>query len=257
MNPNMTAKIKRIGLFLCFLCLVVLITRIALQLHFIANPTTVAFSFLVLVILSAVFAGLLSAIGISVAATLCYNYFFLPPIGTFRIAAFDDWITLFVFLFTAILISRLTAATRQNAREADLFRLAMTRLKEFGTWLLNVPREQLTLSAVAEEVVRLFSLEYCSIHVYSEGKWHHFSGTARSDISAQIEESLKRPDDHPTTVAELADEFALGVRYAQIRRGSEPLGLLVVKSKNLPLSAIGAIAYMIGMRLIEILENVS
>ncbi len=253
----MNQKIKRLGLFLCFLCLVVLITRTALQLHSIANPTTVAFSFLVLVILSAVFAGLSSAIGVSVAATLCYNFFFLPPIGTFFIAAVDNWIALFVFLFTAILISRLTASTRQNARESQILRLALAKLNEFGAWLLSVPRQQITLSAVAEEAVRKFALEYCSIHVYSEGKWRHFSGTARSDISAQVEESLKSAEDHPTTVMELADEFALGVRYAQIRRGTEPIGLFVVKSKNLPLSAIGAIAYMIGMRLLEILETVS
>ena len=257
MNPNITARIKSLDLFLCFLCLVVLITRIALQLHSMANPTTVAFSLLVLVILSAVFAGLASAIGISVAATLCYNYFFLPPIGTFFIAAVDNWIALFVFLFTAVLISHLAASTRQNARESELLRSAMTRLNQFGALLLSVPGEEITLSAIAEEAVRKFALEYCSIHVYSKGKWHQFSGTARSDISAQIEESLKRPEDHPTTVLELADEFALGVRYAQIRRGPEPIGLFVVKSKNLPLSVIGAIAYMIGIRLIEILETVS
>ena len=62
-------------------------------------------------------------------------------------------------------------------------------------------------------------MEYCSIHVFSEGKWHHFTGVARKDISREIAGRLKSLADHPTNVMELVDEHSLGVRYQQINQG--------------------------------------
>lgn len=254
MSPKHSLMLKKLAVAVGFFFAVFIITRIALHLGAIANPTTVAFSFLILVVLAAVFAGLEIAIVTSVIATLCYNYYFLPPVGTFRIADFDNWVALFVFLFTAILISRLMASSREHSRESDIFRLTIGRLKEFGTWLLAIPREQITLSGIAEEALRIFSLQYCSLHIYTEGKWHHFSGNARGDLAHQIEESLQFAEDHPTSMMQLIDEHALGVRYSQIQRSMQPFALLVVKSDYLPNDAIGTMAYMIGVRLVEITD---
>lgn len=254
MSPKHLLILKKVAVAACFFLAIFIITRIALHLGAIANATTVAFSFLILVVLAAVFAGLEIAIAVSIISTLCYNYYFLPPVGTFRIADFDNWVALFVFLFTSILISRLTASSREHSRESDTLRLTIGRLKEFGTWLLSIPREKITLSGIAEEALRIFQIQYCSIHVYTEGKWHHFTGAAPGDLSQKIEGSLKFAEDHPTSVMQLIDEHALGVRYAQIQRDTKPLALFVVKSEYLPANAIGTLAYMVGMRLVEIVE---
>lgn len=257
-KPTSTQRVilKKIILCLLFLCCIVLITRIALQLGGeILNPTTVGFMFLIIVVLSAVFAGLIVAVIISIVATLFFNYFFFPPIGTLRIYDLHNWISVFALLFTSVVISRLTASANENRHKADNLELTLGRLKEFGSWLLLVPRETITLSEIAEAAVRIFSLRYCSIHVYAEGKWHHFSGTSVGELSREIADNLKNPKDHPTDLLELAEEQSLGVRYSRIRSDAEPIAVLVVKSDYLTREAIDAMASMIGMFLTDSLKN--
>ena len=46
-----------------------------------ANPTTVALSYLVVILLAATEWGLVEATVLAAAASLGYNFFFLPPVG--------------------------------------------------------------------------------------------------------------------------------------------------------------------------------
>jgi len=210
----------------------------------------VAFCFLIIVLLSAYFGDILIAIATSLVATLCFDYFYLMPIGTLNITAFSDWISLAAFLLASVVISRLTASAAENAAKATMLDETMTRLNLFGDWIMRHSHNQITLTGIAQEALRLFSLEYCSIHVYCEGKWSHFSGMALSSDDHQgIESKL---EDYPSDFMALADENLLGVRYKEISEGSVRKALLAVKSNTLPDAAIGAIAYMIGLRLPEL-----
>jgi two-component system sensor histidine kinase KdpD len=53
----------------------------------------------------------------AVASMLCYNFFFIPPVYSFTIADPINAAALFFFLFTALIVSNLTARVR---RQADL-----------------------------------------------------------------------------------------------------------------------------------------
>src|SRR5262245_49308950 len=50
------------------------------------NPTTVALAFLLGVLAISTFWGLRQAVFMAVISTLAFNYFFLPPLGTFTIS---------------------------------------------------------------------------------------------------------------------------------------------------------------------------
>jgi len=252
MSQN-TAIIKRVGLLFLFVAAVLLTTVFTFQLVTITSVSTVAFCFLIIVLLSAYFGDILIAIATSVVATLCFDYFYLQPIGTFNISAFSDWISLVAFLLTSVVISRLTASAAENALKATLLDETMTRLNLFGDWIMRHSHNQITLTGIAQEALRIFSLEYCSIHVYCEGKWSHFSGMAISSGDYQSVES--RLEDHPSDFMELVDENSLGVRYKEISEGSARKALLAVKSNTLPDAAFGAIAYMIGLRLPELRDD--
>jgi K+-sensing histidine kinase KdpD len=58
------------------------ITAIDFRLH--VNPTTVALTFLVAVLLVSAYWGLRYAVVLAVGATAAFNFYFLPPIGTFN-----------------------------------------------------------------------------------------------------------------------------------------------------------------------------
>jgi two-component system sensor histidine kinase KdpD len=247
-NRNKVTFIK-IGKLLVFCALILSTTKLIHVFAALSTPSTAAFSFLIIVLLSAFFGDLLVAMITSIVATLCFDYFFLPPFGTFHIAAYSDWISLTAFLVASVIISHLTASAAKNATNAKELKKAMEQLEEFAKLLLDTPYDQLTLSGIAIKALRIFSLEYCSIHVYNEGKWDHFTGTAETSISEEVKNRLKLVQDHPTQLIDFAEESLLGVRYMQINKGASPVALLAIKSSTLPSEAIGTIAYMIGVRL--------
>jgi len=54
----------------------------------------------------------------SVAASLCYNFFFLPPIYTFTITDPTNVAAFFFFMLIAILVSNVAARVRTQADSA-------------------------------------------------------------------------------------------------------------------------------------------
>jgi K+-sensing histidine kinase KdpD len=83
------------------------------------NPITIGFAFLVVVLIVALRGGLLASAATSIAATLCFNFFYLPPLYTFTIQKADDWVALATFLATSVVVSRLVLAARIQAERAD------------------------------------------------------------------------------------------------------------------------------------------
>lgn len=77
------------------------------------------FAFLALVILTVVVGGLWPGVVASVLGFLAFNYFFIPPYGTFRIAEPENVVVLFAFLGLAVLISWLLAQARARAEVAE------------------------------------------------------------------------------------------------------------------------------------------
>lgn len=66
--------------------------------HFVAvNSTTAALTFLLAVLAVATWWGLRDAVVASISGWLCFNYFFLDPVGTFTIAHPQDWVAFFAF----------------------------------------------------------------------------------------------------------------------------------------------------------------
>jgi two-component system, OmpR family, sensor histidine kinase KdpD len=241
--------LMRLGKIIVFIAAVLGATKLTLELGPIANASTAAFSFLIIVLLSAVFGDFLVAFFTSIAASLCFDYYFLPPFGTFYIASFSDWISLAAFLSTSVIISHLTASAVDNKTRTNILNKSLEQLKEFGERLLSMQNDDLTLSEIAKEALSVFSLEYCSIHVYGDGKWRHFTGSAASNVSQEVENYLKVFKDHPIDVMDLVEENMLGVRYSRISKGKEAFALLAVKSKTLPTEVIGTIASIISVRL--------
>src|SRR4051794_26900270 len=94
------------------------------------NATTVALAFLLDVLFIATWSGSVPALVTSILAMLCFNFFFLPPFGTFTIAARDNWIALAAFLITALTAGQMSAQAKKSAEEAENRRLEIERLYE-------------------------------------------------------------------------------------------------------------------------------
>jgi two-component system, OmpR family, sensor histidine kinase KdpD len=96
------------------------------------NPTTVAVTLLLAVLGISAFWGLAEALVASVVGVLGFNYFFLPPVGTFTVADPQNWVALAAFLVTAVTASQLGERARRRAAEAEARRRESEQLYELG-----------------------------------------------------------------------------------------------------------------------------
>ncbi len=126
------------------------------------NPTTIALLLVLFVLLLAAHWRLRYAVAISVAAAACFNFYFLPPIGTFTVADPQNWLALFTFLATSVVGSRLSQKARDKADQAQtrqreielLFTLCRELLQtDKIAGLVNVLPELINTAARAETVV--------------------------------------------------------------------------------------------------------
>lgn len=92
------------------------------------NAATVSLALLLNVLFIATRWGSLPALLASIVAMLCFNFFFLPPFGTFTIAATDNWIALLAFLITAVTAGHLSGRAKRRAEEAEVGRREIERL---------------------------------------------------------------------------------------------------------------------------------
>ena len=83
------------------------------------NDTFVALAFLLMVLFIAVAWGSWPGRVAAVLGMLCFDFFFLRPIYTFRIDDTPDWIALAAFLITASTVGHLSTSAKQRAAEAE------------------------------------------------------------------------------------------------------------------------------------------
>lgn len=92
------------------------------------NPTTVALTFVLIILFLATAWGSRSAVLASLLGAACFNFFFLTPLGTFHIADPENWIALAALLITAITVGQLSSRAKSRADEATAARHEIERL---------------------------------------------------------------------------------------------------------------------------------
>jgi two-component system, OmpR family, sensor histidine kinase KdpD len=121
------------------------------------NATTAALAYLVAVLFIAAKWGLVESITASLLAVLCFNFFFLPPIGTFTIADPQNWVALFAFLATSITASRFSMQSRRRAQEALDSQREMERLYALSRSILLIGPAQPVPKQLATQIAQSFS----------------------------------------------------------------------------------------------------
>ncbi len=126
------------------------------------NATTVALTFLIAILAAATRWGFTNAAVMSVAAMFCFNFFFLPPVGTFTVADPQNWVALFAFLVTALVASRLSHTAQTKARDALRRQQEVERLYELSRNLMLTRSDADLASEIPASIARVFDCEAVS-----------------------------------------------------------------------------------------------
>lgn len=118
MGPEAMFRKKPVR-FAASLAAVLLATVVLSSLGDRVNLITVSLALLLIVLAAATFFGRNPALLASFAAMLAFNYFFLPPVGTWHIAEPQNLIAWAAFTIAALLAGELSAYAGRRAREAE------------------------------------------------------------------------------------------------------------------------------------------
>ncbi len=158
------------------------------------NATTVGFAYLLLVLIIASTWGFLEAALSSILATLVFNFFFLPPVGTFTIADPQNWIALFSFLATSLIASRLSAKAKARALDATERQKDVERLYTFSRAILLIDRAAPFPNQLIERLAEIFALDAVVLYERRTDGFYRV-GTSRLE---GIENQLRQRHCSPT-----------------------------------------------------------
>ncbi|MGD0940421.1 MAG: ATP-binding protein [Terracidiphilus sp.] len=117
-----------------------------------ANALIAGFAYVLIVLIVAASWGLIESLVTSVAAMLCLNYFFLPPVGSLTIADPQNWVALFAFMVTAVTASQLSASARSRAADAQARRAEVEQLYQISLSLLRMDATRSPGPQIAEKL---------------------------------------------------------------------------------------------------------
>jgi two-component system sensor histidine kinase KdpD len=144
----------------------------------VSNAATVSTTYLMVVLPVAATSRLRVAVATSIAAMLCLNFFFLPPVGTFTIADPQNWVVLFAFLAVSLVASHLSAVAQARTQEAIGRRDELARLFDLGRDVLLMTDSREALPVLARSIARRFDLEFVAVAVPREDEWDVYEAGA-------------------------------------------------------------------------------
>jgi two-component system sensor histidine kinase KdpD len=215
----------------------------------VTNATTAAMTLLLIVLLVAATSRLWVAVVTSVAAMLCENFFFLPPVGTLTIADPQNWVALFVFLAVSVVASNLSAASRDRAREAVARRDELSRLFDLSRDILLTTEGHDALSVMARAVARRFDLDYVAICRPTPDGWDVFEGGGeeialdRAELSRVFAASSASLEYDAVTHTYGGHRMIVegrAVTAVPLRLGTRAVGLLAISDHSTDAVAAGA-----------------
>jgi two-component system, OmpR family, sensor histidine kinase KdpD len=210
------------------------------------NPTTVGFVYLLLVLLIASNWGLVEATLASIAATLAFDFVFLPPIGRLTIADPQNWVALFSFLATSLIASRLSARANRQALDAVERQRDIERLYTFSRAILLTDPVDPIAKQLARKLAEVFELDAAVLFDRRTGEIHR-AGPSDFD-SADFDAIQAHLRDSASQGTSFFDPERKRVTTA-VRLGSEPIASFAIQGVVMQDSVLQGVSNLIAIGL--------
>jgi two-component system sensor histidine kinase KdpD len=183
--------------------------------------------------------GLRYAVATSVVATAAYNYYFLPPVGTFTINDPQNWLAIFAFLAVSVVGSRLSERAREEAEDARRRQRELEVLYGLSRQLLQTENVASLLNAISPAIMLVTRADAVVLYLL-DGDRRYMAGDSSAiqmdDISLrQLAQTLPAPD---SVGLEARVPLSVGVR---------PRGLLLMSGVSLSAETLEAIGGLISV----------
>jgi two-component system sensor histidine kinase KdpD len=230
-------RLLRLFLSLAAVAAVTLLTRRITP----VNATTAGFAYLLMVLVIATAWGFIEAASAAIAATLTYNYYFLPPIGTFTIADPQNWIALFSFFVTALIASRLSAKSRRQTLDVMRRQQDLERLYTYSRSILLIDEGEPFAKQLISKLADTFEVDAAVIYDRRTGEIYR-AGPAEFE---GLEEQLREAALHNSSYSDLEKRRVI----TAVRLGSRPIASLALQGVVMPDSVLQGLANLVAIGL--------
>jgi two-component system sensor histidine kinase KdpD len=215
-----------------------------------ANATTVALTFLLAVLLVSANWGFWYAAILAVYSTLAFNFFFLPPFGTFTIADPQNWVALFAFLATAVIAGQLSERARRETLSANQRRRELEHLYAFSQRLLTLESVPELLNLVPRHITETFGCKGSAIVVSDRADVYRSGAETREIDSARLLSVAARGE--PVFDSEHA------LAFVPLRLGVRSVGAIGISGTTLSHESLEALSTLVAITIerTRAIENV-
>lgn len=203
------------------------------------NATTVALTLLLSILVVSTVWGMAVSVAMSVVAMVAFNYFFLPPTGSFTVADPQNWVALIAFLVVAVLASRLSTSARQQAADASARERDIERLYKFSQGLLESGNVMELLNRIPAQIVNIFEIGAAALFLADKQKVYR-SGPVIPQLDT---ESLKAVMVREEPVFDVPNSIC----FLPVRLGVRTVGTLGMSGTILPRHTLEAIGTLIAI----------
>jgi two-component system, OmpR family, sensor histidine kinase KdpD len=205
------------------------------------NATTAGFAYLLLVLVVASDWGFVEASITSIAATLVFNFFFFPPVGTFNIADSRNWVALFSFLGTSLIASRLSTIAKRKALDAIERQRDIERLYAFSRAILLIDDSEPFGTQLIRRLADIFQLDAASLYDRRTDDIHR---AGSSNIEA-VDAALRETALNATSEVRSQQNCLL----TPVRLGAEPIASIAVQGPTMSHSILQGVANLVAIGL--------
>ena len=204
------------------------------------NPTTVALTYLVAILLIATGWGIVEATAASITAGLCFNFFFLPPYLQWTIADSQNWVAFVAFIVTAVVASQLSGRARQRELDAATRQRDLERLYALSRALLLSERGAAVPGVIARHIADAFELQAVGLYDQRADAVSWGGSKELPTIDAKLREVARR-------AAPLREPSGLVVTAIQL--GGTPIGSIAIADSGLSDTVLQSIANLAAIGL--------
>jgi two-component system sensor histidine kinase KdpD len=158
-----------------------------LLVHLKATSAIAGMIFLVLVVWTATRAGMRLSLFTAVLCALVFDYFFLPPFRSMRIAGAPEWVAMVCFIASCVVVGRVAEQARRQALQAERRSEDVERLYSLSQEMMLHEDAAGLVRDLPALIERIFLVQEVVLYVRDEDQFH----STRSEVAEGFQDTLR------------------------------------------------------------------
>jgi two-component system, OmpR family, sensor histidine kinase KdpD len=151
-----------------------------------ADSTAAGMVFVVLVVWSATQAGIWLSLYVAVLCALSFDYFFLQPYHTLRLAGGQEWVAMVSFVACCLVVSRVAERARRQTKQAEQRREDVERLYELSQEMMLHEDGAGLIHDLPRLIHRIFALDGVVLYVCEQDVFYGSIADVPTSVQAGL-----------------------------------------------------------------------